>query len=228
MQVVLGLFVILLGVSYGLESHCNVTEADQCYGSLGGTVYLHLVTDDINDYDIKLIKDPSGKSTDLFKVKNKTVINNVTIKDRSVFTKNTLKITNIEWSDAGEYHLKVDYSNGTSLTMKTFQLSVKGLGGVRDVVTWSLVAVVLVFAVIVAVYCFYRRRTSPQTTGANEKQEPEHSDISFLKKKGKAKKVPEEVEYGQVVVLEGSRSNTVTDRPTGQEDTIYAKIHPGQ
>ncbi|XP_071267275.1 uncharacterized protein [Salvelinus alpinus] len=46
MEAVLGLLVISAGVSHGLETSCDAREdGSQCYGALGGTVYLQLVTD---------------------------------------------------------------------------------------------------------------------------------------------------------------------------------------
>lgn len=40
--------------------------------------------------------------------------------------------------------------------------------------------------------------------------------------------VPEDVEYGQVVVLKGSRPTTERDRPEGWEETVYGGIQLGQ
>ncbi|KAL0974042.1 hypothetical protein UPYG_G00214620 [Umbra pygmaea] len=90
------------------------------------------------------------------------------------------------------------------------------------------VAVVLVLAVLLGVYYICKRRTVLQTPDGAEGPELNYADIIGLKKKGNVGEVPEEVEYGQVVVLEGSRTKPVTHRPDGQEDTVYAGIQLGQ
>ncbi|CAB1337042.1 unnamed protein product [Coregonus sp. 'balchen'] len=67
----------------------------------------------------------------------------------------------------------------------------------------SLVAVVLVLALVVGVYCITKRRTPPQSPDADESPELEYADITIRKKREKQREVPEEVVYGQIVVLEG-------------------------
>lgn len=69
---------------------------------------------------------------------------------------------------------------------------------------------------------------SPVPTDADESPELEHADINILKKMEKHREVPEEVGYGQVVVLKGSRPTTERDRPEGREETVYAGIQLGQ
>ncbi|XP_034147614.1 uncharacterized protein LOC114839122 isoform X2 [Esox lucius] len=182
MEVVTGLVLLMLrGLSDGLESRCDVREVEgQYYGALGGTVYLRLVTDDIENTDINLKKDPSGKSIDLFRRKNKTNFINEAIKSRSEFFINngTLKISNIERSDAGEYSSETFNSSGISLTCIRFQLSIEEGG--NEVATLSRVAVFLVLTVIVAVFWIHWRRTPPQTTDANGSQELEYADITVV------------------------------------------------
>uniref|UniRef100_A0AAY5JYC6 Immunoglobulin subtype domain-containing protein n=1 Tax=Esox lucius TaxID=8010 RepID=A0AAY5JYC6_ESOLU len=110
----------------GLESHCDVSKVGvHCYGALDGTVYLRL---DIEYNEICLIKDPSGKPIELFKRKNKTNFMNGSLKHRSEFYFNngTLKIRNIERSDAGEYSSETFNSSGITITSIRFQLSIEG------------------------------------------------------------------------------------------------------
>lgn len=59
-------------------------------------------------------------------------------------------------------------------------------------------------------------------TDADESPELECDD------RGKQREAPEEVVYGQIVVLEGAKPNTERDRPEGQEETLYAGIQLGQ
>ncbi|XP_042181761.1 uncharacterized protein LOC112256101 isoform X4 [Oncorhynchus tshawytscha] len=92
----------------------------------------------------------------------------------------------------------------------------------------SLVAVVLVLTVVVGPYCIHKRRTPSQIPDADESPELEYADINILKKMEKHREVPEDVEYGQVVVLKGSRPTTERDRPEGREETVYAGIQLDQ
>ncbi|KAK6298769.1 hypothetical protein J4Q44_G00302790 [Coregonus suidteri] len=47
MKALFGLLVMLAGVSHGMETHCDATlDGAQCYGALGGTVSLQLMTID--------------------------------------------------------------------------------------------------------------------------------------------------------------------------------------
>ncbi|XP_020364985.1 uncharacterized protein LOC109910262 isoform X3 [Oncorhynchus kisutch] len=101
-------------------------------------------------------------------------------------------------------------------------------GGSYGTTRGSLVAVVLVLAVVVGAYCIRKRRNPPQASDAVESPELECDDITILKKREKQREVPEEVVYGQIVVLEGARPNTERDRPEGQEETLYAGIQLGQ
>ncbi|XP_038848956.1 uncharacterized protein LOC120047494 [Salvelinus namaycush] len=212
--------------SYGMETYCNATQNVSCYGALGGTVYLQLMND-ATGFELIFKRNATGGNTEIFKMKH----NNITYKSieaRSEFFINngTFKINNTEWRDSAEYSLEIHYSNGTYLDTRGVQLTIGG--GSYGTVIGSLVAVVLVLAVVVGAYCIRKRRNPPQAPDADESPELECDNITILKKTEKQRDVPEEVLYGQIVVLEGARPNTERDRPEGQEETLYAGIQLGQ
>eukprot|EP00063_Salmo_salar_P065918 XP_014040753.1 PREDICTED: uncharacterized protein LOC106593898 [Salmo salar] len=220
MLMIFGLLIMSAEPSYGMETSCNATQNMSCYGALGGTVYLQLMNDATGS-ELTLTKDPTGANSKIFKMKK----NNVTyilIKARSEFFINngTFKINNTERSDSAKYCLEIHNSEGRYLETRGVQLIIGG--GSYGPVIGSLVAVVLVLAVVVGVYCIRKRRNPPQAPDADESPELECDD------RGKQREAPEEVVYGQIVVLEGAKPNTERDRPEGQEETLYAGIQLGQ
>ncbi|XP_014067989.1 uncharacterized protein [Salmo salar] len=231
MLVVFGLLVMLTGLSNGMEEKCcDARQNMSRHGALGETVYLQLMNNATGS-ELIFKKDPTGASIKIFSMKNNTVSFHDSIKARSEFFINngTFRISNTEKSDSGEYLLEIYNSHGTRLCTGGVQLIIGG--GSYGTVIGSLVAVVLVLTVVVGAYCIHKRRTPPQApvpTDADESPELEHADINILKKMEKHREVPEDVEYGQVVVLKGSRPTTERDRPEGREETVYAGIQLGQ
>ncbi|XP_052363769.1 uncharacterized protein LOC118376137 isoform X1 [Oncorhynchus keta] len=211
---------------HGMVTSCNATQNMSCYGALGGTVYLQLMNDATGS-ELTFKKDPTGAQTVIFKIKQNKIVHEF-IKARSEFFINngTLKINSTERSDSAEYSLEIFKSDGLYLDTRVVQLIIGG--GSYGTAIGSLVAVVLVLAVVVGAYCIRKRRTPPQASDAVESPELECDDITILKKREKQREVPEEVVYGQIVVLEGARPNTERDRPEGQEETLYAGIQLGQ
>ncbi|XP_070994717.1 uncharacterized protein [Oncorhynchus clarkii lewisi] len=116
MEAVLGLLVISAGVSHGLETSCDaIQNVSQCYGALGGTVYLQLVTDATRYDALSFWKGSTGARTDILKMKkNKWVIRDTTIEDRVHFFINngTFRLNNTRRNDSGEYLLEKYNSEG--------------------------------------------------------------------------------------------------------------------
>nr|XP_029515446.1 uncharacterized protein LOC115129344 [Oncorhynchus nerka] len=228
---VFGLLVMLTGLSNGTEEKsCDARQNMSCHGALGETVYLQLMNNATGS-ELIFKKDPTGASIKIFTMKNNTVRIHDSIKARSEFFINigTFRISNTEKSDSGEYVLEIYYSNGTHLSTGGVQLIIGGES--YGTVIGSLVAVVLVLTVVVGPYCIHKRRTPsqiPVPTDADESPELEYADINILKKMEKHREVPEDVEYGHVVVLKGSRPTTERDRPEGREETVYAGIQLDQ
>ncbi|XP_013763519.1 uncharacterized protein LOC102192021 isoform X2 [Pundamilia nyererei] len=112
MKAVVGFMVILLGVSHGVETHCDGRhDGAQCYGALGGTVDIQLMdsTSEISRY--QLLKN----SLKILDVREKMILSN-TIVHRSVFfpSNGTFRITNLSRTDSGDYTLQTFDSDGKS------------------------------------------------------------------------------------------------------------------
>ncbi|XP_038868261.1 uncharacterized protein LOC120062389 isoform X2 [Salvelinus namaycush] len=120
MEAVLGLLVISARLSHGLETSCDAREdGSQCYGALGGTVYLQLVTDATRYGELSFHKGSTGARTDIFKSKkDKWVIRDIPIGDRVHFFINngTFRLNNTRRNDSGEYLLETFSSNGRMWT----------------------------------------------------------------------------------------------------------------
>ncbi|XP_071268202.1 uncharacterized protein [Salvelinus alpinus] len=129
MEAVLGLLVISAGVSHGLETSCDAREdGSQCYGALGGTVYLQLVTDAMRYDELSFWKGSTGAKTEIFKMKkDKVVIKDTPIKDRVHFFINNgiFRLNNTRRNDSGEYLLETFNSSGVALGTRGLQLFIE-------------------------------------------------------------------------------------------------------
>ncbi|XP_051810812.1 T-cell surface antigen CD2-like isoform X11 [Acanthochromis polyacanthus] len=123
MEPVVGLLVMLLGVSHGLETSCDGRkDGAQCYGALGGTVNLQLM--DSASEIFRYIW--SNKSTKiLLGRKNKIISNGISV--RSVFTPSngTFRINDLSRNDIGEYKLIIYNSSLQKSGERTLHLSVQ-------------------------------------------------------------------------------------------------------
>ncbi|XP_041751311.1 T-cell surface antigen CD2-like [Coregonus clupeaformis] len=129
MEAVLGLLVISGGVSHGLDTSCDAREdGSQCYGALGGTVYLQLITNATGNYELLFWKASTGTRTNILKSKNhKLVIRNSPIKDRvHFFTNNgTFRLNNTRRNDSGKYLLETYNTKGTLIWTSGLQLFIE-------------------------------------------------------------------------------------------------------
>ncbi|XP_041654100.1 uncharacterized protein LOC121516758 [Cheilinus undulatus] len=126
MDAVFGLLVLLLGVSHGVETHCDGRQNGAvCFGPLGGTVVFRLMDDasKIFRYDWK-----KGDTTIL--QGRKDMITNNQIESRSSFTPSngTFRINDLSRNDVGDYTLEffVD-SSGFNKATRTLQLNIQGV-----------------------------------------------------------------------------------------------------
>nr|XP_004571782.2 uncharacterized protein LOC101484960 isoform X1 [Maylandia zebra] len=123
MEAVVGLLLMWLGYSHGVETHCDGRQdGAQCYGALGGTVDIQLTDNTSEIFRYQLLKN----SLKILDVRNNTVIYN-TIAHRSlVFLSNrTFRINNLSRNDSGNYTLKIFGSDGTSSGERTLQLFIQ-------------------------------------------------------------------------------------------------------
>nr|XP_046181183.1 hepatocyte cell adhesion molecule-like isoform X3 [Oncorhynchus gorbuscha] len=129
MEAVLGLLVISAGVSHGLETSCDARQnRSQCYGALGGTVYLQLVTDATRYDELSFWKGSTGAKTEILKMKkDKWVIKYTPIEDRLHFFINngTLRLNNTRSTDSGEYLQETFNSGGVAQGTRGLQLFIK-------------------------------------------------------------------------------------------------------
>ncbi|CDQ80693.1 unnamed protein product [Oncorhynchus mykiss] len=129
MEAVLGLLVISAGVSHGLVTSCDaIQNGSQCYGALGGTVYLQLVTDATRYDALSFWKGSTGAKTGILKMRmDKWVIRDTPIKDRVHFFINngTFRLNNTRRNDSGEYLLEKHESDGRSSGIRGLQLFIE-------------------------------------------------------------------------------------------------------
>ncbi|CAK6956564.1 uncharacterized protein LOC125894961 isoform X3 [Scomber scombrus] len=124
MKAVVGLLVMLLGVSHGVETHCDGRQdGAQCYGALGGTVVIQLM-----DRASEILRYQWFKNKTLTILqwrKNMIVFNQM--ENRSVFTPSngTFRINKLNWSDGAEYNLQTFDSMGKESEPRTLQLSIQ-------------------------------------------------------------------------------------------------------
>ncbi|XP_034740394.1 uncharacterized protein LOC117952313 isoform X5 [Etheostoma cragini] len=132
MEAVVGLLLMLLGVSHGVETYCDGRQdGAQCYGALGGTVVLQLMDNASEIFRYTWSIKPTNKTTKtntttiLHGRKNVTVSN--LIANRSIFTPSngTFRINNLNWTDGGEYELLTFDSDGKESEQRTLQLTIQ-------------------------------------------------------------------------------------------------------
>ncbi|KAK2849200.1 hypothetical protein Q5P01_009034 [Channa striata] len=120
MEAVVGLLVMLLGVSSGVETNCDGRQnGTQCYGALGGTVVLQLIKpSEISRFQW------TKNNTVIIRWRHNSFIENK-IQDRSLFTlsNGTFRINNLNRNDGGEYKLEIHDSNGKTLSSRYLQFS---------------------------------------------------------------------------------------------------------
>ncbi|XP_034400082.1 hemicentin-2-like [Cyclopterus lumpus] len=122
MEAVIGLFVMLLGVSHSVVTHCDGTQdRAQCYGALGGTVVLQLMNKHSNLLRYQLLK-----KTHIILSVRKNISESNLIANRSFVTpKNgTFMICQLSRTDGGEYTLKTFDLNGQK-SARTLQLTIQ-------------------------------------------------------------------------------------------------------
>ena len=109
--------------SSGVETKCDVRQKDgaQCYGPLGGTVFLQLTDRAPERFEI------NTNTTRILRWKNNKIVHNMN-KDKYSFTSSdgTFSISNLIRSDTDNYTLTIHSSNGVFLEERTLQLSIQG------------------------------------------------------------------------------------------------------
>ncbi|KAK9517998.1 hypothetical protein VZT92_023327 [Zoarces viviparus] len=123
MEAVIGLFVLMLGVSHSVETYCDGTQnGAQCYGPLGGTVVLQLMNNASEIHKYQWLK----KNTVILEGGMNISLSN-RLEKRSSFTPSsgTFRINKLSRTDAGEYRLITFDSNGTQLENRALRLTIQ-------------------------------------------------------------------------------------------------------
>ncbi|XP_074503687.1 uncharacterized protein LOC141774763 isoform X2 [Sebastes fasciatus] len=123
MEAVIGLLLMILGVSHGVETYCDGRQdGAQCYGALGGTVVVQLMdsASEINSY--QWLK----KTTVILDGRNNTIVSDLT-GTRFSFTASdgTFRINKLSRTDGGEYELQTFDSDGRRSERRTLQLTIQ-------------------------------------------------------------------------------------------------------
>ncbi|CDQ71459.1 unnamed protein product [Oncorhynchus mykiss] len=131
MKALFGLLVMLAAVSHGMETPCDVTlDGAQCYGTLGGTVFLQLihVVSGVPDISLKTKSNDAAKI--ILQIRNKPhkiVKIHKSIETRAHFFINngTFRIDNTERNDSAEYRLDTFNADGEALGTRKLQLFIE-------------------------------------------------------------------------------------------------------
>nr|XP_029517648.1 hepatocyte cell adhesion molecule-like isoform X2 [Oncorhynchus nerka] len=131
MKALFGLLVMLAAVSHGMETPCDATlDGARCYGTLGGTVFLQLMTIVGGVPDISLKTESNDAAKIILKIRNKhpkIVKIHKSIETRAHFFINngTLRIDNTERNDSAEYRLETFNADGKTLGTRKLQLFIE-------------------------------------------------------------------------------------------------------
>ncbi|XP_063732635.1 uncharacterized protein LOC134859835 isoform X2 [Eleginops maclovinus] len=119
MKAVVGLLVLILGVSHGLETYCDCREdGAQCYGPLGGTVVLHLIDRALLTQRYKLYK----SSIIILNMRNNKNLVNETRSSFNV-SDGKFRLNNLIRNDSDKYKLEIQ--DGSSITSRVLQLTIQ-------------------------------------------------------------------------------------------------------
>ncbi|XP_016894747.2 uncharacterized protein LOC103391003 isoform X2 [Cynoglossus semilaevis] len=121
MEAVLGLFLILLRVSHGMENFCDGRQnGAQFYGPLGGTLVLQLM-DKVNDKGTVLLK---NSTKTLLEIKQGSI--RYYTENKFFFTPDngTLRINNLSRTDSGEHKVSL-YYEGRLIKTQTVNIHVQ-------------------------------------------------------------------------------------------------------
>ncbi|XP_034740395.1 uncharacterized protein LOC117952313 isoform X6 [Etheostoma cragini] len=230
MEAVVGLLLMLLGVSHGVETYCDGRQdGAQCYGALGGTVVLQLMDNASEIFRYTWSIKPTNKTTKtntttiLHGRKNVTVSN--LIANRSIFTPSngTFRINNLNWTDGGEYELLTFDSDGKESEQRTLQLTIQAGNRYLPTLAGVLSAMLILLVVCVAVVCAQKKKPNSKPK-EEENLELTYADVRTVRQPGRqmqqrAEKEGE-VEYGQ---LKFSERPQQTVEPAGDE-CVYPKV----
>ncbi|XP_058506436.1 uncharacterized protein LOC131472950 [Solea solea] len=121
MEAVFGLLVMLLRMAHGMETHCDGRQdGAQCYGAVGGTVFIQLMDTIPSKFIFQTSKTP------ILRWKNKALSTNVMTNRFSFYLSNgTLRINNLHKNDSDKYSLQIQNSSGAAIENLALHLSIQ-------------------------------------------------------------------------------------------------------
>ncbi|XP_038555201.1 uncharacterized protein LOC119888614 isoform X5 [Micropterus salmoides] len=212
MQAVIGLFLMLLRFSHGVETCDGRQDGAQCYGTLGGTVVLQLMDSASEIFRYQLLKN----TTIILSGTKNQIVSNLT-ENKFSFTPSdgTFRINNLSWTDGGEYTLEIFDSNGKRSEQRTLHLIIREIG-ILPIIAGVLSALVILLAVGVAVVFAHKKQENNKPKEEEVEQELTYADVRVVQPPGRQMQQREEVEveYGQVKISKQPRQ---TVEPTGDK-----------
>ncbi|CAI5652039.1 unnamed protein product [Oreochromis niloticus] len=124
MEAVVGLLLMMFGVSHGVESYCDGRpDGAHCYGTLGGTLDIKLM-----DSTSELLRFQLLKNTSLIRYWRNNSSKHNTTHERFLFylSNGTLRIHNLSSTDSGKYTFLTFNSEGQISAERTFQIFIQG------------------------------------------------------------------------------------------------------
>ncbi|CAI5652035.1 unnamed protein product [Oreochromis niloticus] len=199
MEAVVGLFLMMFGVCHGVESYCDGRpDGAHCYGTLGGTLDIKLT-----DSTSEIIRFQLLKNTSLILNGRSNSSKHNTTDERFLFylSNGTLRIHNLSSTDSGKYTFSTFKFDGKISAERTFQIFIQE-GGILPVICGVLSALVILLVVGVAAICFEKRKNKTKQKEEDD-QEVTYADVRVRQQQQKpVKGREEEVEYGQVKLLQ--------------------------
>lgn len=164
MEQALILLVTFAGITHAFfpaaETECNATHnTSLCSVTLGGSVYIQVMTN-ASGHRLQCKKQLPTGSMNVFSLKKEKVTIQEAFRNRTEFFiyNGTLKITNVERNDSGQYSVDVFDPNGVLLKNINIKLDVQENNSLIWILVFSAVGVLLiVVAISCCVYCIVRR-----------------------------------------------------------------------
>lgn len=188
MEQVLILLVMLSGVTHAFwtvaETKCDATHnTSQCSATLGGSVYIQ-VMNNASFYQLRCKKQLPTGPVHVFSVKKDKVTIQEPFTNRTEFfiSNRTLKISNVERDDAGQYSVEVFDQNGVLVKNININLEVKENISPTEIVAYSAVGVALIVGVVVVIFCCVccvRRRKKSGSGKQQKKQNKNTVNVSL-------------------------------------------------
>ncbi|XP_045898557.1 uncharacterized protein LOC123966439 [Micropterus dolomieu] len=212
MEAVIGLLLMLLRVSHGVETCDGRQDGAQCYGALGGTVVLQLMDNASEIFRYQLLKN----TTIILSGRKNQILSNLT-ENKFSFTpiNGTFRINNLSWTDGGEYTLEIFDPKGQRSEQRTLHLIIREIG-ILPTIAGVLSALVILLAVGVAVVFVHKKQENNKPKEEEVEQELTYADVRVVQPPGRQMQQREEVEveYGQVKISKQPRQ---TVEPTGDK-----------